>query len=131
MPSSIEVEIRERVAQYVAGDLSLREFQEWFVPRAWGMDAADDVRAAERANEIELFLAEFSNGDWSEGELREKLRREGLSSQVAKCRVDVAGAPWLVTSTSSSLGWQPARATRYFGALPLFARPRIQVGRSA
>ena len=56
MPSSIEVEICERVAQYVAGDLSLREFQEWFVPRAWGMNAADDVRAAKLANEIELFL---------------------------------------------------------------------------
>ena len=131
MPSSIEVEISERVAQYVAGDLSLREFQEWFVPRSWGIDAAGDIHAAKLANEIELFLAEFSNGDWSEGELREKLRRECLRSQLATSRVDLVGAPWLVTSTSSSLGWQPAHATRYFGALPLFERPRIQVGRSA
>ena len=101
------------------------------MPRSWGIDAAGDIRAAKLANEIELFLAEFSNGDWSEGELREKLRRECFPSQLAMSRVDVVGAPWLVTSTSSSLGWQPAHATRYFGALPLFERPRIQVGRSA
>ena len=131
MSSSVEVEIHERVAEYGAGKLSLREFQEWFVPRAWSMDAMNDAPAARLANAIELLLAEFSNGDWSEEELREKLSRECRSARAAKSRVSVGGSPWLVTSTSSSLGWQPAHATRYFGALLLFETPRIQVGRSA
>ncbi|OGK80281.1 MAG: hypothetical protein A2X52_06025 [Candidatus Rokubacteria bacterium GWC2_70_16] len=115
MPSSIEQELEELVARYVSGDVSLREFQERFVPRAWSIDAAESGGAAQLANEVELLLAEFSNGHWTEDELKAELGQRCLSVHAAQTRLDVAQAPWLQSSTSSSQGRQPAAATRYFG----------------
>lgn len=65
--------IREKLAKYLAGEISLSTFQEWFVPRAWNIEKRDPA-AVELAHEIDLRLAEFSNGDWTEEELKSKLR---------------------------------------------------------
>jgi len=116
MPSSIEQELDELVARYVSGDVLLREFQERFVPRAWSIDAAGSEGTARLANEVELLLAEFSNGHWTEDELKAELGQRCLPVDAARIRLDVAQAPWLQSSTSSSQGRQPAAATRYFGA---------------
>jgi len=66
-------EIREHLARYLTGELSLAAFQEWFVPATWELDLADDQLRALYGG-IELALAEYTNGDWTEDELRLLLR---------------------------------------------------------
>lgn len=70
----LDLAIREQLARYLAGEISLPEFQEWFVPRAWNIEKQGSPAAGDLAHEVELRLAEFSNGDWTEDELKSKLR---------------------------------------------------------
>jgi len=82
MLSSLEIEIRERLGRYLSGETSLREFDTWFVPATWDVECQTDPRAYDTTNEIYLRLAEYSNGDWSEAELRQLLR-ELIAAPVA------------------------------------------------
>lgn len=119
MPSSFEPDLRSWLAAYVSGRVSLREFQEWFVPRAWIIDADADPNQAELAGHIELLLAEWSNGHWTEDELKDKLSRYAVRVHVE--------SPVLQRFPSSVLGRQPENSTHYFGDRPLYARPRALV----
>ncbi len=67
---SLDLEIRERLSRYLNGDLSLSEFQEWFVPVAWEAQGSANDITGDLLNEIELDLAEFTSGHRSEEELR-------------------------------------------------------------
>lgn len=96
MQASLDFEIRDCLARYLAGEISLERFQEWFVPMAWDADQSGSWSAEELANEVELRLAEFSNGDRTEAELRE-LFRSTLETYT------MAEAPEPVTSSSSEL----------------------------
>jgi hypothetical protein len=73
MTGGIDLEIRERLGRYLSRDISLHDFQSWFVPVLWNIEQTQNAEAIELAGEIELRLAEFSNGDWTEAELRSKL----------------------------------------------------------
>jgi hypothetical protein len=73
MTGAIDLEIRDRLARYLNGDISLHDFEDWFVPVSWDIEQIHNSKANELAGEIELRLAEFSNGDWTEAELRSKL----------------------------------------------------------
>ena len=73
MTSGIDLEIRDRLARYLNGDVSLHEFEGWFVPVAWSIEQTRNAKAIELAGEVELRLAEFSNRHWTEAELRRKL----------------------------------------------------------
>ncbi len=73
MSASLEQQIREAVLQYTAGLVSLRQFQEWFASQTWdSLAETDEVRRL--VNDIDLLLAEFSNGHWTEQEVKSKLR---------------------------------------------------------
>lgn len=74
MQSILAFEIREQLARYLVGEISLDEFRQWFVPAAWELEASDDVVANELSNQIFLSLAEYSNGDWTEAELNQLFR---------------------------------------------------------
>ena len=71
----LDAEIRDRVGQYLAGEQSLHEFLEWFIPVSADIDQSDDRRAEDLAGEILLRWAEFTNGDWTEAELKAQLER--------------------------------------------------------
>jgi hypothetical protein len=73
MTTGIDLVIRASLVRYLSDDISLAEFEGWFVPVAWGIERTGNRDAIELAGEIELRLAEFSNGHWSEPELRSKL----------------------------------------------------------
>lgn len=73
MTHGIDLEIRTRLGQYLGGEISLHEFEDWFIPTAWGILRTANGGLAELVGEIELRLAEFSNGHWTEPELRAKL----------------------------------------------------------
>ena len=73
MTLEIDLEIRDWLGQYLDGKISLRQFEDWFVPAAWGIPRTASPGTLRLVGEIELRLAEFSNGHWTEPELRAKL----------------------------------------------------------
>lgn len=74
MQNSIIREIRERLGEYIAGQVNLREFEDWFIPRSWNIEKAGSSDAEKLAGEIELRLAELSDGHWTEDEMKDLLR---------------------------------------------------------
>jgi len=127
MPSSFEKDMRGWIARYISGEVPLREFQEWFAPRAWDIDSTGDAAAVQLAGRIELFLAEFSNVDWTEEELKQTLSEYAHPLEEVEIRIDFHESPWLQIPTSSVSGKQVTDSTKYIGAVPLFESPRIQV----
>jgi hypothetical protein len=74
MASSLFVELQRQLQRYVAGELGLDAFRDWFTPATWGIDQTKDITGRELAYEIEHRLAEYTNGDWDELELKQLLR---------------------------------------------------------
>lgn len=72
MHSSVDHEVLEQLAAYLAGAKTLPEFRRWFMPRAWDLGQAES-NALPLTRTVELRLAEFSSGHWTEDELREVL----------------------------------------------------------
>jgi hypothetical protein len=70
----LELEIRTRLSAYVTGKISLREFTDWFFPATWNVHKLGDLSLMDLVGEIELDWAEYTNGDWSEDELREMFK---------------------------------------------------------
>lgn len=70
----IDSEIRENLSRYLEGAISLREFEDWFLPGTWNIHRLGDQSAQNLAYGIGLLLAEFSNRDWTENELRQQLK---------------------------------------------------------
>jgi hypothetical protein len=73
MSPSNDREIRRWLAAYLAGEISLSAFEDWFVPATWDLHRSDDPVPNALAGEIKLRLAEFSSGHWTEDELKERL----------------------------------------------------------
>jgi hypothetical protein len=66
-----DVEIREQLHRYLSREISLSDFKRWFVPATWNIDRDEDLCTRELAADIDLRLAEFSQGHWTEEELRD------------------------------------------------------------
>lgn len=118
MGSSFEHELHAHVVAYVSGRRPLREFQEWFAPAAWALDERESPDDAHLAGAVELLLAEWSNGHWTEDELKEKLSEYAVD-------VEVLPSPLLQRSTSAVVGRQPGDATVHVGQRWIFAKPRL------
>jgi len=73
MPRSIASDIRDRLARYLAGALSLIDLRLWLASAAWDIEGSGDQRAVSLLHALELGLAEYANGDWTEAELQELL----------------------------------------------------------
>ena len=75
LQTPLDRQIRLCLANYLAGKSSLREFEEWFVPHALSVVEEHGSQVAEDLTyDIELRLAEFSSGGWTEDELKDLLR---------------------------------------------------------
>jgi hypothetical protein len=74
MRISLNLIIRDKLASYLVGELSLEDFEDWFVPESWNVAQTNDQNATNLVYEIELWLAEYSNGHWSEDELKDHLK---------------------------------------------------------
>jgi hypothetical protein len=70
MNPSLDIEIRERLASYLVDEISLGEFEDWFVAASWDVIHRESRIAIELVYDIELLLAEYSNGCWNEDELK-------------------------------------------------------------
>jgi len=65
--------IRERVAEMLFGDISLEQFEDWFVPATWDAHKSGDPEAESLADEIEINLSEYTSGQLSPEQLRSRL----------------------------------------------------------
>ena len=129
MSPSLEQRIREAVIQYIAGQVPLRQFHEWFASQTWNVESlpeAGDLR--QLVNEIDLLLAEFSSGHWTEQELKGKFREY---RRVVHPMKDLAGvlwnevqAPHVHVAVNGATGYEE---TRYPGVSQPNPSPRIDV----
>jgi len=74
MSHPLNYDIRERLGEYLAHEISLEEFEDWFIPETWDIDQTDDLDLLNLVYGIKLRLAEFSNNDCTEDKLRSLLR---------------------------------------------------------
>lgn len=73
MSNSLVHVIDEHLQRYLRGEDSLAEFEAWLVPQTWDLSPQEDREGHERSTAIVLRIAEFTNGDWTEDQLREAL----------------------------------------------------------
>ena len=68
------IEIRQRLLEWLDGSISLRQFEDWFVPATWNAHRENDPDAESLADEIEMNLSEYSGGQQNLEQLRGALR---------------------------------------------------------
>jgi hypothetical protein len=83
MDENLLPEIRTRLGRYLSGKSSLDQFRKWFDVETWGLAAEPDSLVRQIAGEIELRMAEFTNGHLSETDLRALLQPLLDREQVA------------------------------------------------
>jgi hypothetical protein len=74
MQPTLDQEVYSQLVRYLANQLPLTEFRDWFDQNTWEVDQSGNPEAMRLASAIELRLAEFSTGHWTEDELRQQLR---------------------------------------------------------
>lgn len=72
MPHTLDQEIRQQLARYLAGRITLAEFTRWFGPVSWRAEELADANPAlaDYVGQIDLRLAEYADNYWSAEELR-------------------------------------------------------------
>ncbi len=68
-----ENEIQKQLLLFLENQVSLDEFEDWFVLGSWNAHSEDDPSALRMISAIELRLAEHSSGHLSDAQLREEL----------------------------------------------------------
>ena len=82
MDAFLDLRIRDRLADYVLGHQTLVEFEDWFAPVAMEIERSDNPAAMSLAYLIELRLAEYTSGHWTESELKGMLSPHAFVSEV-------------------------------------------------
>lgn len=70
----LQAEIRQQVGRYLSQQIPIRELWSWTQEHFWDIDNREASETARMAHDVELLLFETAHGDWTEHELREKLR---------------------------------------------------------
>ncbi len=86
-------EIYSELVNFLANQLSLDSFHAWLVASAW--DAPPNSPSWNLAGDIELALAEYSNGDISKLDLRKRLSEIGSVQHI--------GSREIATGTTASV----------------------------
>jgi len=73
MLSSIETQIRDNIRKVADDELSVHDFEQWFVPMSWNIENCGDPSAIAVVHKIDGILSESSSGNWSESDLRDEL----------------------------------------------------------
>lgn len=81
MGNSLEYAVREHLAAYLQGEVSLDELKSWLVSMTWDRSEPSDIEGMRLANEIKLSLAEHSGGFMTDDLLRDDL--VGIFNRVA------------------------------------------------
>lgn len=112
MPHPLEFEIREHLFSYVAGEISLQEFEDWFFPKAWESDQLNDGALLDLIYQIKLDWSEYTDGDWPEEDLRRMWR-----SLAEKFTISSSPIRLIYDSSNNTLFGQQftMRSDRYAG----------------
>ena len=94
-----DLEIRMQLVRYLTKEISLDEFEDWFVARSWNYYEAASPLLLELVSQIELLLAEFSNGHLPEEQLRREIAPFATYYEVA---YHLGTAPNITTLSTSS-----------------------------
>lgn len=97
MKPSLHHELNDRLSRYLAGQIDLSEFHDWFIPASWDIDA-ESQQFKRLAHRLQLLLAEFSNGDRDEQDLR-----NNFWSLLERASVTVTIGQGLPASSSTSV----------------------------
>lgn len=135
IPSSLNLDIRRWLARYLAGDISLKAFDDWFAPATWNISREHDPEARKLAYEITHRLAEFTDGYWTERELQMLLQPLEENYAVTVRTISHAAPPLPTWSTSSvtvseqaAVSQEPAMASRLAQICQGLARPPLVWG---
>lgn len=90
----LENKIRDHIYQYIQGHISLNEFQAWFIPATWNIHQIGEPVTRGMVAQIIGRLAEYLNGDWSQEEFKDILRRIAQNITIPQERQ-------IITSTDS------------------------------
>jgi hypothetical protein len=111
----LDMSIREQLARYLNQEITLAEFQEWYVPFSWQVDRLGDLFLREFISDTDLRLAEYTSGHLSEEDLRSELR-----SLIQTCRITIGTATSAVITNSFSSSETPQ--SQLFGIKTLEVR---------
>ena len=76
------LEIKDQLGRFLVNEQSLNEFNIWLAQNTWNIHLEEpDVQSL--VGEIELALAEYSNGDLTLSDLRERLAELVVGSGLA------------------------------------------------
>jgi len=89
---NITSELYRKIIQYLDGEISLTQFEDWFLPNFGRIISLPDCPPRELAGDIQLALAEMSNGDRTEAEMKGLIREILQSSDIVICE----SAPYFV-----------------------------------
>ena len=101
----LELEIRQKLINYLINAISLSQFQEWFVPNTWDVHLSGEQGAIELTNDIELRLSEYSSGHLPE----EQMRKE-FSQLLSHATFTFGRASSVIQTSDNSVQfvWKPA-----------------------
>lgn len=85
-----ESEVRQKLVEVVGGKLSLNQFSSWLGRTSWNMHRDSTDAARELVEEVELALAEYSNGDRSYESLRSEFVRVASHALVPMAAVSAS-----------------------------------------
>jgi len=100
MNLNLDLAIRDKLASYLVGEISLAEFEDWFVPASWNVAQSNNQNAINLVYEIELWLAEYSDGHWREDELKQHFR-----SLVIDYKVDIGSDHIIIRDSIAKTEW--------------------------
>jgi hypothetical protein len=100
MNLSLDNEIRAKLTKYLVGEISLEEFEDWFVSASWNVNQSKNQVAINMVYEIELWLSEYSDNFRSEDALKGL-----LWPLVENYIIEPEISPNLQFSSSAQVSW--------------------------
>ena len=95
---NITSELYKKVIQYLNDEISVTQFEDWFLPNFGQILSLPDCQPRDLAGDIQLALAEMSNRDRTEAELKVLIRGLIESSDIVIC----ASAPYSVSAGTTN-----------------------------
>jgi len=106
MPHPLEFEIRDHLLKYLANEITLHDFEDWFFAKTWDIDRLDEPSLLDLVYRFKLNWAEYSDRHLSEKDFR------GMLLSLVQRYVVSPSPIRLVYSTSSNVQFQQS-ASRY------------------
>jgi len=82
MLSTLSLEIQQALERYLTGHISVDDLQAHLATMVWEVEEHDSPDVVDLFHDVELSLAEFTSGDWTEEELKGLLRQSLMDLTV-------------------------------------------------